>query len=75
MTGKDLLEYRQRHGLKQSDIANFLSVDQASVSFWERDKVQPSGPAEKLLSVLLRLDCHPSNVVVINIASADVKFF
>lgn len=38
----------------QEEMANALRVDQASISFWERDKIRPSGSAIVALSSLFR---------------------
>jgi len=35
-------------------MANVLRVDQASISFWERDKIKPSGSAMVALAALFR---------------------
>ena len=35
-------------------MAETLRVDQASISFWERDKIKPSGSAMVALSALFR---------------------
>jgi len=38
----------------QDELAEILRVDQASISFWERDKIKPSGAAMAALSALFR---------------------
>ncbi|MCL1892696.1 MAG: helix-turn-helix domain-containing protein [Holophagaceae bacterium] len=38
----------------QEDMADILRVDQASISFWERDKIKPSGSALLSLAALFR---------------------
>ena len=38
----------------QQEIADAMRVDQASISFWERDKIKPSGSAFVALSSLFR---------------------
>ena len=38
----------------QEEMANALRVDQASISFWERDKIRPSGSAIVALASLFR---------------------
>ena len=38
----------------QEEMANALLVDQASISFWERDKIRPSGSAMIALASLFR---------------------
>jgi DNA-binding XRE family transcriptional regulator len=38
----------------QEEMAEILRVDQASISFWERDKIRPSGSAMVALAALFR---------------------
>jgi len=38
----------------QEEMAEALRVDQASISFWERDKIKPSGSPLVALSALFR---------------------
>ena len=38
----------------QEEMAEALRVDQASISFWERDKIKPSGSAIVALASLFR---------------------
>ncbi|BDU73469.1 helix-turn-helix domain-containing protein [Mesoterricola silvestris] len=38
----------------QQEMAGALRVDQASISFWERDKIRPSGSALVALAALFR---------------------
>jgi len=38
----------------QDELAEILRVDQASISFWERDKIKPSGAAMVALAALFR---------------------
>jgi len=38
----------------QDELAELLQVDQASISFWERDKIKPSGAAMVALAALFR---------------------
>ncbi|MDR1840619.1 MAG: helix-turn-helix domain-containing protein [Holophagales bacterium] len=38
----------------QEEMAEILRVDQASISFWERDKIKPSGSAIVTLAALFR---------------------
>ncbi len=39
----------------QEEMADALRVDQASISFWERDKIKPSGSAMVALAALFRI--------------------
>lgn len=39
----------------QEEMANALHVDQASISFWERDRIIPSGSALVALASLFRI--------------------
>ena len=48
----DLREIRRRLGLTQGQLAQRLDVAQASVSRWESDRCEPSGPAAILLRQL-----------------------
>ena len=47
---------RQSWQWSQEELARVLKVDQASVSFWERDKVKPGGSALIALASLFRVD-------------------
>jgi DNA-binding XRE family transcriptional regulator len=49
---------RSAWGWSQETMADILRVDQASVSFWERGKIQPSGSAMVALSALFRCTIH-----------------
>jgi len=51
--------------MSQQELAEFLHVDQASISFWENGKIIPSGPAMLLIQVLLSMDAHPSNIEMV----------
>lgn len=52
MTPDRIRRLRQRHNLTQRALADSLGVDQSTVSRWETDGVQPSGPALRLLTQL-----------------------
>jgi DNA-binding XRE family transcriptional regulator len=45
---------RAAWGWPQEEMAEILRVDQASISFWERDKIKPSGAALVALAALFR---------------------
>ncbi|MCE1229842.1 MAG: helix-turn-helix domain-containing protein [Firmicutes bacterium] len=45
---------RLRWDWSQEEMANTLQVDQASISFWERNKIRPSGSAMVALAALFR---------------------
>lgn len=38
MTGDDLKKWRERRGLNQTEMAQFLGVDQGTISRWEGGK-------------------------------------
>jgi len=52
--GERIKAVRTAWGWSQEEMAETLRVDQASISFWERDKIKPSGSAMVALSALLR---------------------
>ena len=52
----ELRQFRQSHGLTQGNFAKIIHVDQACVSFWERGKIKPMGPAAILMEILFRMD-------------------
>lgn len=51
--GTRIKAVRNAWGWSQQKVAAALHVDQASVSFWERDRIMPSGAALVALSALL----------------------
>ncbi len=52
--GERIKAVRTSWGWSQEEMAETLRVDQASISFWERDKIKPSGSAMVALSALFR---------------------
>ena len=54
--GERIKTVRSAWGWSQEEMAAMLRVDQASISFWERDRIVPSGSAMVALATLFRLD-------------------
>jgi transcriptional regulator with XRE-family HTH domain len=52
--GDRIKAVRMAWGWSQEEMAETLRVDQASISFWERDKIRPSGSALVALAALFR---------------------
>jgi putative transcriptional regulator len=52
LTGKQILELRERAGVSQGVFARVLNVRPKLVSEWERGEKKPSGPSLKLLSIV-----------------------
>lgn len=52
MTGKQILELREKSGVSQGVFARVLNVRPKLVSEWERGEKKPSGPSLKLLSII-----------------------
>lgn len=52
--GERIKAVRLTWGWSQEEMAETLRVDQASISFWERDKIKPSGSAMVALAALFR---------------------
>lgn len=52
--GARIKSVRRAWGWAQEELAEILRVDQASISFWERDKIKPSGSALVALAALFR---------------------
>ncbi|HID4131004.1 TPA: helix-turn-helix domain-containing protein [Pluralibacter gergoviae] len=52
MSGEEIRTMRSHYGMSQTMLAATLGITTASVSKWERDVVQPSGPALRLLNTL-----------------------
>ena len=52
--GKRIKAVRLAWDWAQEELAELLRVDQASISFWERDKIKPSGAAMIALAALFR---------------------
>lgn len=53
--GEFLRTVRRTWGWSQKEMAHALQCDQASISFWERDQVRPSGPSRLALACLFGL--------------------
>ena len=51
-TPEKIIEVREKRGWSQQALGEFLGVDQGTISKWESGKAKPSGPAQKLLSLL-----------------------
>ncbi len=49
--GQKLKKLRKDKHFSQSDIANFLKVDQTTVSVWELDKCEPNYKTLKTISI------------------------
>ena len=49
--GQKLKKLRKDKHFSQSDIANFLRVDQTTVSVWELDKCEPNYKTLKTISI------------------------
>ena len=52
--GERIKAVRSHWNWSQEEMASNLRVDQASISFWERDKIRPSGSAMVALASLFR---------------------
>lgn len=52
--GQRLKATRSAWAWSQEEMATTLCVDQASISFWERDRIVPSGSAMVALAALFR---------------------
>lgn len=52
--GERIKAVRSIWAWSQEEMAEALRVDQASISFWERDKIKPSGSAMVALAALFR---------------------
>lgn len=52
--GERIKAIRQSWRWSQEEMAHALHVDQASISFWERDRIKPSGSALMALGSLFR---------------------
>jgi len=53
--GDRIKAVRTNWAWSQTEMAQILGVDQASVSFWERDKIKPAGSALLALASLFRV--------------------
>ena len=49
--GQKLKQLRKEKHFSQSDIANFLKVDQTTISVWELDKCEPNFKTLKIISI------------------------
>lgn len=52
LTGKEIRFLRKEMGLKGKDFADYVSVDNATLSRWENGKTKPSVKADRLIRVL-----------------------
>lgn len=50
--GARLREFRMQAGLRQSDVAKLVEVDQAAVSYWESGKTVPAKKHKKKMAKL-----------------------
>ncbi len=48
----DIILVREKRGWSQQALADFIGVDQGTISKWESGKAKPSGPAQRLLDQL-----------------------
>jgi transcriptional regulator with XRE-family HTH domain len=53
MTGDELRQARESHGLSQEDLATLLDVSQATVSRWEDGSRTMRPSHEKLVKIIL----------------------
>ena len=53
--GQRVRAVRSAWGWSQLKMANILGLDQATVSFWEQDKIIPGGTSTVALSALFRM--------------------
>lgn len=50
--GKRVRDLRKRMGLTQQRFAEEILSNQSTINNWETDTTTPSGPAQKLLSIM-----------------------
>lgn len=53
LTPEEIIQARETRSWNQHALANYVGVDQATVSRWERGKAKPRGAALRLLHMLL----------------------
>jgi putative transcriptional regulator len=54
MSPEKIIEVRTKAGVSQAVFAKYLTVTTGTVSKWESGKKHPSGPALKLLDLVMR---------------------
>jgi transcriptional regulator with XRE-family HTH domain len=52
MFGQRLKNIREQRDWSQYDLADFLGLEQGTISRLERDEWEPSGPVKKLIDAL-----------------------
>jgi transcriptional regulator with XRE-family HTH domain len=76
--GRNIHDTRKAWGISQQALATALRCDQASVSFWERDVVVPSGAALTALSCLIGISVEQLldvDAFVVPAGPADIPAF
>ena len=52
LSGRDIVSIREQAHMSQAVFARLLSVSTGTLSKWERDEIQPRGPARRLLQII-----------------------
>ena len=52
MSGHDIVTIREQARMSQAVFSRLLSVSTGTLSKWERDEIQPRGPARRLLQII-----------------------
>ena len=55
--GLEVVRYRSRHKLSQSDLAEILDVSYMTISRWEIGKSKPSKVVAERFYELVRMEC------------------
>lgn len=54
MSGEEINQLRQRHGLSQAMLAAYVGMSVATIVKWEREEKKPNGAALRLLNLIER---------------------
>lgn len=64
-TNKEIREIRMKAGMTQSVFAAYMGVSKKTVEAWECGRTHPTGPAFRLLDVLVAEDLDKTEFVVV----------
>lgn len=67
----DLMKYRKRKGLSQSELGRLIGCSQITISNWELGKSHPN--VEQLYNICIALDCSPNDILGIEVTPRMIE--